>query len=155
MQASDWVTAVIGVLTLGVAASALWYSMHQARAARLQTARQALLNLVFLWENKILSSKYAVQDDNWPGLVTSAKEWRARVYDAQTVAPRTRDLLQRAVEATKAFEITVDGLVPKGANAADHEDKVKVIEALGALQASVNPVVEELEALSNSDDLLG
>jgi hypothetical protein len=101
--------------------------------------RQIIQRLIIKWRNSHLNDTYAVTDDNWRALLNRVKEWRTGLDEAQTgllaytdtTQGKTRPffLLQRTVEAAKAFERVVEPIVerweprPKGVD--PYEDKLR------------------------------
>ena len=162
MEPSDWVASAVGILALALSTAAFWRTLRQERVVRTQTSRLAVLNLMFMWNNRILSSEHAVRDDNWDGLIDSAKGWRAEVHNVQAAVHRAREPLGRAVAATKTFEDTVRPLAEKRKRIVEghlayedpYEDRIKVHGALSALQSSMNLAMSELESLSHDDKAL-
>src|SRR5262249_31992331 len=131
-DAGTWVPIAISGAALIVSIAGLVLSQAWRRAdknevraiadkVRKQGARAKVQKMVTESQSSILSDQYAVQDDNWRGLLDRATKWRTSLADEledlleHTGGRQTRAyvLLQETVEPAKRFETTVRPIVQR------------------------------------------
>ena len=170
-DADKWTIAISGVALVvsiaGLALSLAWRRADRKAVSDLrdevdkQRARVKVQKLITEWQNSILSGQYAVQDDNWRGLLDRATKWRTslagELEDLQrhTGGQRTRAyvLLQETVDPAKRFETRVRPLVDRWEHQPDSEAKyqakLEVVTAISELQQEFNKALLELVVLSD------
>ena len=126
-----------------------------------QAIRARVRKMVTEWRNSILSDRYAVQDDNWRGLLDRATKWRTglageseKILEHAGGQPtRAFVLLQETAEPAKRFETAIGPIVRRWeappANKDPCEDKLLIISAITELQEKFNKVIEQLVDLSD------
>ena len=129
--------------------------------------RQIIQRLIIKWRNSHLNDPYAVTDDNWRVLLDRVKEWRTGLYEAQTDLLAYTDtdegktrpffLLERTVEAAKAFERVVEPIVerwePRPEGVDPYQDKLKVQDAVRELQSEFHEALDVLEDIRSEDPI--
>jgi biopolymer transport protein ExbB/TolQ len=132
---------------------------------QLTELRQIIQRLITKWRNSHLKDPWVVTDDNWRALLDSVKEWRKGLFEDQTALLAYTDtdegktrpffLLERTVQAAKAFERAVQPIVerwdppPQGVD--PYQDKQRVQAAIGELQAEFHKALDELEDIRGED----